>query len=367
MVLRRIPIAKHQRGLLFRENDFRGILEPGTSWVFDPLYRVRVEKLDATDVEFSHDRLREIVNSGALDGIATIADVKDRQIGIVRVNGRIKNVIGPSLYAYLTVISKVEVELIDIKQPEFKHPDLRAIMNAPGARHYLYELNVAEGHKGALFVDRKFDRILDPGQYVFFSRGYTATLQLLDVRHRALDIQGQEIMTKDRVSLRVNAVVTGRLVDPVLVATQVQDPESLLCKSAQLVLRELISALDLEDLLADKNSVGADFKAALVDRSKELGFEIQSAGIKDVILPGEIRHYMNKVTEARKAAEAAIITRREETASVRSQANTAKVLEGNPTLLRLRELDSLEKILSGANLTIVSGKSKLVDKLDELT
>jgi regulator of protease activity HflC (stomatin/prohibitin superfamily) len=94
-----------------------------------------------------------------------------------------------------------------------------------------------------------------------------------------------------------------------------------------------------------------------------LGLEIVSAGIRDVILPGDMKDLMNKVTEARKAAEANLIVRREETAAMRSQANTAKLLEGNPTLMRLRELEVLEKVAGSGKLSVVLGDKGLADKI----
>jgi regulator of protease activity HflC (stomatin/prohibitin superfamily) len=87
-----------------------------------------------------------------------------------------------------------------------------------------------------------------------------------------------------------------------------------------------------------------------------------SVGIRDVILPGDIRDLMNKVTEAKKAAEANLISRREETAAMRSQANTAKLLADNPTLMRLRELEVLEKIASSNKLSIVLGAVIIHDR-----
>ena len=76
---------------------------------------------------------------------------------------------------------------------------------------------------------------------------------------------------------------------------------------------------------------------------------VVSVGIRDVILPGDLKDLLNKVTKAKKAAEANLISRREETAAMRSQANTAKLLTDNPKLMRLRELEVLEKIASAGN------------------
>ena len=87
-------------------------------------------------------------------------------------------------------------------------------------------------------------------------------------------------------------------------------------------------------MLADKDAVAAEAAAILGSRAAGLGLEIAALGIRDLILPGDMKDLMNKVTEAKKAAEANLITRREETAALRSQANTARLLAENPTLMR---------------------------------
>jgi regulator of protease activity HflC (stomatin/prohibitin superfamily) len=89
-------------------------------------------------------------------------------------------------------------------------------------------------------------------------------------------------------------------------------------------------------------------------------------GIRDVLLPGEMKTLLNRVTEAKKSAEANLIVRREETAAMRSQANTAKLLEGNPTLMRLRELEILEKVAASSKLNVVLGEKGLAERVVNL-
>jgi regulator of protease activity HflC (stomatin/prohibitin superfamily) len=91
-----------------------------------------------------------------------------------------------------------------------------------------------------------------------------------------------------------------------------------------------------------------------------------SIGVRDIILPGEMKELMNKVVEAKKAAEAMLITRREETAAMRNHANTAKILESNPTLMRLRELEVLERVAGKTNLQVVLADGGLADKVLKL-
>ena len=112
--------------------------------------------------------------------------------------------------------------------------------------------------------------------------------------------------------------------------------------------------------------MASELEEAVRRRAGELGLEIVSVGIRDVILPGEMKDLMNKVTEAKKAAEANLIVRREETAAMRSQANTAKLLADNPTLMRLRELEVLEKVAASGKLNVVLGEKGLADRVVNL-
>ena len=89
--------------------------------------------------------------------------------------------------------------------------------------------------------------------------------------------------------------------------------------------------------------------------------------MRDVILPGEMKELLNQVTSAKKAAEANLISRREETAAIRSQANTAKLLDASPTLMRLRELEVLEKVAESSNLQVLLGDTgSLSDRVAKL-
>ena len=136
-----------------------------------------------------------------------------------------------------------------------------------------------------------------------------------------------------------------------------------LYREAQLAFRAVLGARELDQFLADKDAVAEDVEGLLRGRAKDVGVEIVSVGIRDVILPGDMKELMNKVTEAKKAAEANLIARREETAAMRSQANTAKVLDGSPTLMRLRELEVLEKIATTSKLNVVLGEKGLRERV----
>ena len=130
--------------------------------------------------------------------------------------------------------------------------------------------------------------------------------------------------------------------------------------------RAWVGTRDLDSFLTDKDAVTGEFEEQVRQRAGDLGLEIVSVGVRDVILPGDMKDLMNKVTEAKKAAEANLIARREETAAMRSQANTAKLLADNPTLMRLLELEVLQKVAVTGDLKVVLGEKGLADRVVNL-
>ena len=155
--------------------------------------------------------------------------------------------------------------------------------------------------------------------------------------------------------------------DPVRAVTATADYQQALYREAQLVLRAAVGGKTLDALLADKESVGGAVRTALADRAVELGVSVKSVGLRDIVLPGDMKELMNQVIAATKEAEANLIKRREETAAARSQANTAKLLAESPQLARLKELEMLGQILAGTKATFVLGTGDLAQQIRGLT
>jgi regulator of protease activity HflC (stomatin/prohibitin superfamily) len=366
MVLRRFKVREHERGLLFRDREFRGVLRPGRHWVWDPLFKVRVDVVSVREVWLVHQDLDVIAKSGALAGEAQVVDLKDHERAVVWVDGRVDAVLKPGLYAVWTVFRDVRVEVFDARAVAFDHADLPAIVQARGAAGLIEAATTEAGHTGLFFKDGRHEATLAPGTHAFWT-GVAKTRMLdVDLREQVVDVAGQEIMTADKVTLRLNAVVTYKVADPLAAVTTVEDYRQALYREAQLALRGVVGTRELDTLLGDKDAVARELDGLLRARVTGFGLAVLALGIRDVILPGEMKELMNKVTEAKKAAEAALITRREETAAMRSQANTAKILESSPTLMRLRELEVLEKVSEKANLTVVLGEQGLADRVVKL-
>ena len=366
MFFQRIKIRSFEAGLYFRDREFRGLLETGTHWLFDPWMKVRVEVVSQRDPWLVHEKLDLIVKSGALKDRAVVLDLKDHERGLVWIEGRFSHVLPPGLFAYWTGQKDVRVEVIDARNVRFEHKDVKAITRSPLTKQVLDICAVERDHVGVLFIDGRYVDTLSPGQYAFWKGSADAKVVEVDLRETTADISGQEIMTADKVSLRMNALVTYRITDARKAVCSTDDVRQSLYRETQLVLRAIVGVRELDVFLTEKDAVASDIEQAVRRRAGELGLEIASVGIRDVILPGDMKDLMNKVTEAKKVAEANLISRREETAAMRSQANTAKLLADNPTLMRLRELEVLEKIASAGHLKIVLGEKGLADRVVNL-
>ena len=225
---------------------------------------------------------------------------------------------------------------------------------------------IQRDHAGVLFIDGRYIDTLEPGLYAFWKDAADARLVPVETRQQTIDVSGQEIMTADKVSLRMNAMVVYRVVDARRSVSAAIDAGQSLYRETQLALRAIVGSRPLDAFLTEKDGVAGEIEQTIRQRAGALGLEVDSVGIRDVILPGDMKDLMNKVTEAKKAAEANLISRREETAAIRSQANTAKLLTDNPTLMRLRELEVLEKIASSSNLNVVLGEKGLTDRVVNL-
>jgi len=366
VLFRRFNVRDHERGLMFEDRGFKTVLGPGRRFVWDPLRKVRVDVVSVRDVWLAHKDLDVIVKSGALAGEARVVDLKDHERAVVWVDGRVEAVLKPGLYALWTAFHDVRVEVFDARAVRFEHADLAVIAEARGAAATLEALTVEAGHAGLIFNDGRHEATLAPGAYAFWKGVAKTRIVRVDLREQVVDVAGQEIMTADKVTLRLNAVVTFKVADPLKAVTTVEDYRQALYREAQLALRGVVGTRELDVLLSDKDAVARELDGIVRGRVAGFGVEVVALGIRDVILPGEMKDLMNKVTEAKKAAEAALITRREETAAMRSQANTAKILESSPTLMRLRELEVLEKVSEKANLTVVLGEKGLADRVVKL-
>jgi regulator of protease activity HflC (stomatin/prohibitin superfamily) len=203
--------------------------------------------------------------------------------------------------------------------------------------------------KGLRFRNGRFVEVLEPGRYRIARFLAKERIEKVDLRLRTLVLNGQEMMTLDKVTLRLTSLVSLRVKDPVAATLKVDNFAAQVYSDAQLALRDHVGALELDALLAAKARLGERILDEVKLGADAYGVEVLNVGLRDIVLPGEMKAILNQVMEARKKAEAANIERREEVAATRSLANTAQMLEKNPTLMHLKELETLERIASKAS------------------
>jgi regulator of protease activity HflC (stomatin/prohibitin superfamily) len=360
-MFKHIKIRNYEYGLLFRDREFRRLLEPGSYWLLDLAWllpwlgKLTVDVVSRRDPWLLHEKLDLIVRSGVLKDRAIVLDLKDYERALVWIDGRFSHVLPAGLFAYWTGLRDVRTEVVDARNVRFDHPDLRVIAHSASVSRVLDLAAVEPHHQGVLFVDGVFVATLPPGRYAFWKNMAQVTFVSEDLREQMIDIAGQEIMTADKVTLRMNVVVAYRVADARKSVSTVDNAQQALYREAQLAVRAVVGARELDTFLVDRDAVARELEELLRQRVSEFGLEVAEVGVRDIILPGDMKDLMNRVTEAKKAAEANLIARREETAAIRSQANTAKLLEASPTLMRLRELEVLEKIAAAGKLNIVLG------------
>lgn len=188
----------------------------------------------------------------------------------------------------------------------------------------------------------------------------------VDTRQLQIEINGQEILTKHKAALRINAWGQYKVVDIEKALLENKEYERQLYVAFQLALRDYIGGMAFDELLEKKETMVPYILQRVSEGAATLGVQITGFGIRDIILPGDVKEIMNQVLIAEKKAQANIIMRREETASTRSLLNTAKLMEDNPMLFKLKEMEYIEKIAEKVNSISVSGDGVLIDQLRQI-
>lgn len=362
-MLQRITIGRHERGFLFTGAEYLRYLRPGAHWVWG-LGRT-VKKVATRALVVDLPELDVVLRDPAVWDDVVVADLRDDERALVWVDGRVHDVLGKGRTVFWKDLREVRVEVVKLGSLRLEHALLGAILETPGGRAHLLDVLVPKGARGLVYVDERLDEELGPGRYAFWKVAGRVTVDVVDLREVALDVAGQEILTADKVTLRLNLTATYRVLDPRRSAEATSNLGAALYRELQLALREAVGTRTLDALLSAKDAVSRGVEAAVTPKAQALGAALMGVGIKDVILPGEMKTLLNQVIEAEKRAQANLIARREETAATRSLLNTARLIEQSPVLLRLKELEAAERVAAhvGSLQVVGVGMDALLGKL----
>jgi len=346
MLRRHVTIEDNERALLIRDGRVRDVLGPGRHAVGrEP--RSRVEVQDVQFPRYGGQRL-EALERDRPDLVAKhflVSEPGETAVGVIRAGSRILGIVPPrEKHAFWRSLTELSEEVIDIADsPAIAAKDIAAF--AAAAPRLVSAVEAPVGHVALLHVDGRLRETLGPGQHGAWTGVSDARFTLLDLRARSLEVSAQEILTEDRVSVRITLSAFWQVNDPVR-ASEARDLEDQLYRYVQFAIRDSVANRSLDGLLNARGSLDGELTRAVqsLDAVEALGVTILSVGMKDVILPGDMREILNRVVEAEKQAQANLIRRHEETAATRSLLNTARLMENNPLLLRLKELETLERL-----------------------
>jgi len=367
-MLLRVRIRKYERGLLFRNGDFVRVLMPGTHYAsgLASLWQTQIETVNMLDTWFRHPLLDVLLANESMQAAVQIVDLNDSQRALVWKDDRLAHIVGPGRHAFWREPFTLNIETFDVGELRLRHDRIETIRQHREAPAWLKTMHVGAGEQALFFRNDELIDTLDQGRHVFWKGAGDLVCKAVDRREQVADVAGQDIMTNDKVTLRVNMVVTYQVTDAVKAVTTVDDHAQALYREAQLALRAAVGTRTLDALLADKEAIGGEVRDALAARAAEFGVVVRSVGLRDIMLPGDMKAILNQVIAAEKQAQANLITRREETAAARSQANTARLLAENPALARIKELELVQEMLVGAKTTFVFGNTDIVDKVRRL-
>ena len=355
-------INENQRGLLFKNGKFEKYLNPGKYYSF---LNSDIEILSLDEMIMSDYASLDVLMNSELKNVCDILIVSDNSIALRFLNHQFKEVLESGEYAYFTVNRMNDFIICDMNNPYVDESIPKYVFDKMNKKYFI-KIEVNKYQKGLLYIDNQFVEMLESGTYYFWNGEKKVEAILVDTRTIQMEMNGQEILTADKVTLRVNFICQYKIMDYLKIFSEVDNYKEQLYVIAQLVLREYISKYKLDELLENKEIISQEINDKLKEQALQYYIDIVHTGIKDIILPGEVRDIMNTVLIAQKKAQANVITRREEVASTRSLLNTAKLMDENQTLYKLKELEYIERICQNVGEISLNANSDLISQLGRI-
>lgn len=370
-MIKKISVRKDQLALLSRKGDYYKVLHAGEyilPWLNTP--EVLLITLDGSEVpDVLADYLRRF-QPDWVERYCVVADLSETEAGALYMDGILLEILPPSTRRlYWRVVDDLALVRMNTQQVQVQTEVMNAVLQprrkgAVKGRDAILTVQVTAWHVGVLKIDGETQALLPPGLTAYWKINHLVEAEVVDTRLQVLEVSGQEILTKDKVNLRVNLAANWRYSDVLLAFSQLTKPIDHLYRELQFALREAVGTRTLDELLEDKQVIDDVVSEQVKSRMLPFGMEIASLGVKDIVLPGDMKNILAQLVEAEKSAQANVIRRREETAATRSLLNTAKVMENNPVALRLKELETLERVAERIdNISVFGGLDQVLHGL----
>ncbi len=361
--VKQVKINAYQIGLVFKNGVYKKMLPAGNYWMW---LNEQVMVYDITKPFYAPIELNILLQDAALANELQIVEVSDNEIVLQYENGLLKQVLAAGRYSFWKSAINYNFVKADISKIEITESINRTVLQNKLVAPYVRCYTVENYEKAILFIDGKYAQQLQAGIYYWWKNNITIVVGKADIRMQQIEINGQEILTKDKAALRINGYAQYKVIDIEKAILQNKDYEKQLYVAFQLALREYVAAYGFDELLEKKETIAPFILEAVKIAAENLGVAVNNFGIRDIILPGDVKDIMNKVLVAEKNAQANSIMRREETASTRSLLNTAKLMEDNSMLWKLKEMEYIEKIAEKISNISVSGNGAIMEQLKQI-
>lgn len=361
--MKRVKVNAWKKGLVFKDDNLIRVLNEGVYWFWES---VVVFECDMTKIFSSPVNLNVLLKNDEFVNATILIEVKNNEIALHYENGLFKDVLTAGRYIFWKGLINYNFITVDMNSVDIDVGIDRSILSRKEVVPYVRSFIVEAYEKAVMYVDGKFNKIVEPGTYYFWKNSTSIVISRADMRTIQMEIAGQEILTKDKAALRMNFYLQYNITDIVKAIVNNKEYDKQLYVLMQLALREFVGALTLDELLEKKENVSDYIMTSVSAKAEALGVVLKGSGIRDIILPGDMKDIMNQVLVAEKKAQANTIMRREETASTRSLLNTAKLMEDNAMLFKLKEMEYVEKIAEKINNISLSGGSQIVDQLKQI-
>ncbi|MBC8755443.1 slipin family protein [Kordia sp. YSTF-M3] len=361
--MKRARINVGNVGLVFKNGNYQKVITAGTYWLRFSQHVTVYNLIDKFQAPIASEIL---LQDETLANMLDVIDVKDNELVLLFEKGNIKAVLEVGQHLYWKGLKERTYTRIDLSKVEITEIKDVNLLGNHRLSAYIKKFEVLEYEKAILLIDDKFEKILDSGMHRFWQNTTNIKISKIDMRQLQLEISGQELLTKDKAAIRINFYTQYKVIDVKKAVLDNKDFEKQLYIAMQLKLRAFIGNYTLDELLEQKENIANAVFENIKDSVDALGIKVLSCGIRDVILTGEMKEIMNQVLIAQKKAQANIITRREETASTRSLLNTAKLMEENEMLFKLKEMEYVEKIAEKIGEITVAGNGGVVKQLKDI-
>lgn len=358
-------IRDNEVGFVWKQGIFQEMITAGTYHYSGLLgYEVAVQEMQG-EVELFGIPYPVLARNQDFLAATVHQEIPDGAVGFLYINGKLSGYAKKKEYIFWNVFETYEIKVLEIQDSKMEAEISKPMLSLLPANLYT-EVKVGEGEVGLLYYDNVLQGELAQGRYYFWNYEHVVTAVVVDMKQQELEIAGQEILTKDKIGIRMNISCLYRIRNAIEASKVTSHLKGQLYTTVQLVIREIVGNYKLDEILEKKEAISEEIFVALKQQGSLFCVEFLQAGIKDIILPGEIREIMNSVLLAEKQAQANVIARREEVASTRSLLNTAKLMDENQTLYKLKELEYLEKICEKVGEISLGANAGVLEQLGKM-